>query len=150
MQGAGEHMKIFRTEAGEQAVKSRYREILADWPAPHEALYLDTRHGRTFVVACGDPANPPVFLFHGSGSNAVSWFGDMPQLAQTHRVYAVDMIGEPGLSEANRMPWADPRYIEWLDDVFDALQVQTAGLVGMSLGGWLALTYACAQTRTGR
>ena len=138
-------MKIYRTEAGAQAVEDAYRQILAGWAQPHEQLELETRHGRTFVVACGDPSAPPLLLFHGSGSNAVSWFGDMPLLAQTHRVYAVDMIGEPGLSEPNRLEWSDAGYVEWLDDVFAGLGIEQAAVAGMSLGGWLALTYACER-----
>ncbi len=137
--------QIFKTEEGEQAVKCRYRDILENWLQPHEQRYLDTRHGRTFVIASGDVNAPALLLFHGSGSNSVSWLGDIPIWAQHFRVYAVDMIGEPGLSEANRLPWDDPGYIEWLDDIYRELNISQAGMVGMSLGGWLALTYGCAR-----
>lgn len=138
-------MSVYRSDEGESAVKAAYHEILSTWPHAHDEIYIETRHGRTFVVACGDPASAPIVLLHGSGSNAVSWFGDMPLLAEHYRVFAVDMIGEPGLSDANRLPWSDPGYLEWLDDVLDGLGVTVAGLVGMSLGGWLALTYASAR-----
>jgi pimeloyl-ACP methyl ester carboxylesterase len=62
--------------------------------------------------------------------------------AQQHRVYAVDMIGEPGLSARSRPPLASSAYAEWLDDVWRGLGLEKASLVGLSLGGWLALDFA--------
>src|SRR4029077_8038069 len=58
------------------------------------------------------------------------------------RVYAIDLIGEPGLSARTRYKPGGEEHALWLDDVFKALSVNKAALVGVSLGGWLALDYA--------
>ena len=58
------------------------------------------------------------------------------------RVYAIDMIGETGLSAPSRPPLASDRYAAWLDDVWRELGVTSAPVVGVSLGGWLALDLA--------
>jgi pimeloyl-ACP methyl ester carboxylesterase len=52
------------------------------------------------------------------------------------------MIGEPGFSAPSRPPLASHVYASWLDEVRAALGVERAALVGVSLGGWLALEYA--------
>jgi pimeloyl-ACP methyl ester carboxylesterase len=52
------------------------------------------------------------------------------------------MIGEPGLSAPSRPPLASDRYALWLDDVWDQVGLNRASLVGVSLGGWLAVEYA--------
>jgi pimeloyl-ACP methyl ester carboxylesterase len=52
------------------------------------------------------------------------------------------MIGEPGLSAPSRPRLASDAYALWLDDVLHELGVARASLVGVSLGGWLALDYA--------
>lgn len=133
---------IFKTETGGREILRRYERTLADWPVPAEQVRVPTREGETFVLVCGPPDAPPLLLLHGSGSNAAMWRGDVPSWAEHFRVYAVDMIGEPGLSAPARPPLDSTAYALWLDDVLDALGVERAALVGASLGGWLALDYA--------
>lgn len=124
------------------AVLAQYRELLRDWPSPSEQLTVSTSLGRTFVVACGPPEAPPVLLLHGSASNAASWMADVAALVDRSRIYAVDMVGEPGLSAPVRPPLGSGAYSQWLADVMDGLGVARAALVGVSLGGWLALEFA--------
>jgi pimeloyl-ACP methyl ester carboxylesterase len=52
------------------------------------------------------------------------------------------MIGEPGLSAASRPSFRSDAYAAWLDDVWNQLGLTRASVVGVSLGGWLALEYA--------
>jgi pimeloyl-ACP methyl ester carboxylesterase len=133
---------IWDSPAGQQAVQERYREYLGHWPVPSQQLQVPTRHGETFAVACGPPGAPPVVLLHGAGTNTAMWAKDAAAWAAARRVYAVDVIGEPGLSAPSRPPLASDAYAGWLDDVLDGLGASRAALVGVSLGGWLALDYA--------
>lgn len=132
----------FRSAKGEKAVRERYRELLADWPVPHEELSVPTRQGETFVIASGPADAPPVVLLHGTGINSVMWKTDVGPLSKHYRVYAVDLIGEPGLSAQNRPPFRSDAYALWLDDVFATLKVERPTLIGASLGGWMVLHYA--------
>jgi pimeloyl-ACP methyl ester carboxylesterase len=133
---------IYDSAEGEQRLREAYQGFLAYWPIPRQELRVKTREGETFVVASGDPAAPPLVLLHGSGSNATAWMGYVAALAERHRVYCVDMIGEPGLSAPSRPPLDSGAYADWLDDVLDGLGAPRAAFVGISLGGWLALDYA--------
>ena len=133
---------IWKTEAGGREVLERYRGFLAMWPKPNEQFTVPAREGDTFVVACGAPDAPPLLLFHGSASNSFMWMMDAALWSQHFRVYAIDMIGEPGLSAPSRPTLASGAYALWLDDVLMALKIDKASLVGISLGGWLALDYA--------
>ena len=133
---------IYATPAGRAAVEQRYREILRLWPVPSEQLTVPTREGDTFVVACGPPGAPPLLLLPGSGANAAMWMVDVATWAQDFRVYAVDVPGEPGLSAPSRPALASEAYALWLDDVLRELGVARVSIVGISLGGWLALDYA--------
>lgn len=133
---------IYRSEAGRQAIESQYRRVLTRWPVPCEQRIVSTRQGDTFVVASGNPSAPPLVLLHGSGTNSASWMRDVAMWAQGHRVYTVDMIGEPGLSAPSRPPLASSAYAEWLGDVWVGLGLERASVVGISLGGWLGLDFA--------
>jgi pimeloyl-ACP methyl ester carboxylesterase len=133
---------IWKTPAGGEAVLARYREFLGYWPVAHTRREVATAHGPTSVISCGPEGAPDVVLLHGSASNSASWLGDVGTLAQRFRVHAVDMIGEPGLSAPSRPPLASHVYADWLGEVLASLGVTRAALVGISLGGWLALEYA--------
>ena len=133
---------IYKSKAGQQAVERLYRGVLQRWPVPNRQVMVPTRHGETFVIASGEPNATPLVLFHGSGTNSSAWMGEIAAWAQHYRVYAVDVIGEPGLSAPSRPSLHSTAYVEWLDDVWDRLGLESAGIVGVSLGGWLGLEYA--------
>jgi pimeloyl-ACP methyl ester carboxylesterase len=133
---------IYKSEEGERAVRERYLTFLKYWPVANEHLRVPTREGETFVIACGDENAPPLLLLHGAVGNSAMWMGDVAAWSRHFRVYAIDMIGEAGLSAPSRPPLASEAYALWLDDVMQALSLARASLVGISLGGWLALDYA--------
>ena len=133
---------IYKSPEGQQIVERMYRTALEQWPVPSQQLTLTTGEGDTFVIASGQPQQPPMVLLHGSGSNSAAWMRDVAEWSRQHRVYAVDMIGEPGLSAPSRPALASDRYAAWLDDVWNGLGLQSASVVGISLGGWLALDFA--------
>lgn len=133
---------VFRSEDAARQVEARYRQVLDSWPVPRSELHVATRQGTTFVVACGQKDAPAVVLFHGSQANSAAWMQDIALWSSRFRLFAVDMIGEAGLSARVRPELGADTHALWLDDVFKGLGIQAAGLVGTSLGGWLALDYA--------
>ncbi|WP_458688904.1 alpha/beta fold hydrolase [Nocardia tengchongensis] len=133
---------IYKSEAGRAAIAARYQELLRRWPVAVEQLHLPTREGDTFVLASGPKDAPPVILLHGSGSNSSTWLGDIASWATDFRVYAVDMVGEPGGSAEARPELGTEAVALWLDDVLAGLDLSAVSFVGMSLGGWTALDYA--------
>lgn len=133
---------LFRSERDAGEFRTRYFDILKQWPVPSEHLRIATSQGETFVVACGPQDAPPLILLHGSLANTAVWIGDVAAWAKDFRVYAVDVIGEPGLSASSRPPLGSDAHAIWLDDVLRRLGVKRAAFLGVSLGGWLALDYA--------
>jgi pimeloyl-ACP methyl ester carboxylesterase len=133
---------LYRSEIGRREIESRYRDALAKWPVAHDELLIDTRWGATFVVASGPPDAPPIVLFQGSGANSALWIDDVASWSHDHRVFAVDVIGEPGLSASVRPALGTAAYAEWVDDVLAGLQITKASFIGVSLGGWIVLDYA--------
>jgi pimeloyl-ACP methyl ester carboxylesterase len=133
---------IYKTPEGKRLVEEQYRRILTYWPVANRQFHVPTRQGETFVIECGEKSAPPVLLLHGSLANSASWMGDVALWANSFRIFAVDVIGEPGLSASSRPPLHSDAYALWLDDVMSALGLGRASFVGISLGGWLALDYA--------
>ena len=133
---------IYRSESARRAIEARTRQLLAAWPVANQQRTLTTSAGETFVVACGDPDAPPLVLLHGSASSSVTWLGDAGSWARHWRVYAIDTVGEPGLSAPSRLPLAGDGHASWLAEVLNGLGVARASFVGLSLGGWLATDFA--------
>ncbi|MFI0352727.1 alpha/beta fold hydrolase [Actinomadura sp. 9N407] len=133
---------IYKSEAGASEIRRHYQEALHTWPVPAEHVRIPTREGETFVVVSGPEDAPPLLLLHGSGTNTTTWLADIASWARHFRTYAVDVIGEPGLSAPSRPSLVSDAHALWLDDLLDGLGITSASIVGTSLGGWLALDYA--------
>ena len=138
--------KVFWTEAGRMLVQDRYRSMLSSWPTRHDQLRIPTCQGETFVLACGSESAPPLVLFHGGMTTSVMWSRSAAAWSAYFRVFAVDLIGEPGFSAPSRPSMTSDGHARWLDDVWNALRIESASIVGASLGGWLALDYAIRRT----
>lgn len=133
---------VYRNAEAAAAVEARYRRVLDQWPVARTELFLPTRHGPTFVLACGPEQAPPVVLLHGAQANSAAWLLDVALWSTKFRLFAIDMIGEAGFSAPARPPLVGDAHALWLDDVFKGLGLSQALFVGTSLGGWLALDYA--------
>ncbi|MCA0245129.1 MAG: alpha/beta hydrolase [Proteobacteria bacterium] len=133
---------VFRSDADAADVMQEYRAVLDRWPVPRQEIELPTSQGATFILACGPETGPPVVLLHGAQANSAAWLPDVTLWSSRFRLYAVDMIGEAGLSARVRPPLVGDVYATWLDDVFAGLGLTHAALIGTSLGGWLALDHA--------
>ena len=134
------------------AVRARffaaYDAVLAQWPVAVEAIDLRSPFGTTRVHRCGPPDGRPLILLHGGGATSTVWFANVGELSRTHRVHAVDIIGDAGRSVNDGRPVGDlAGYLDWLDGLFDGLGLDGAGVCGHSYGGWLALNYALHAPR---
>jgi pimeloyl-ACP methyl ester carboxylesterase len=136
---------IYKSAEGQQAIMNFYDSLLTRWPVPHDRLNIPTRHGDTFVVASGEEAAPPLVLLHGSSTNLAMWAGDVIDYSRHYRVYTIDTLGEPGRSAPNRLPLKSLAYAEWLEDLFTALSINKAVVIGCSQGGWIALRFSISH-----
>ena len=133
---------IYKSTEGGRLVLERYQAFLKYWPVPNHQVRVPTSQGETFVIISGPENAPALLLLHGGMMNSAMWMGEVTTFARFFRVYCIDMIGEPGLSAPTRPPLASDAYAVWLDEILDHLAVARASILGISLGGWLALDYA--------
>jgi pimeloyl-ACP methyl ester carboxylesterase len=134
--------ELYWTKAGQQRVLGRYAALLHDCQIPNEQRRVSTCMGETFVLSCGPARAPPLILLHGGNTNSLMWLRSLEAWSQRHHVHAIDTIGDPGFSDSVRPDFATDAHARWLDDVWRALGVTRAAVVGASLGGWIALDYA--------
>jgi pimeloyl-ACP methyl ester carboxylesterase len=89
------------------------------------------------------PAGPALVLLHGGGvdSARLSWEPVWPALAQRFTVVAPDLPGY-GASVLGDTPPTLVGYGSWLDSFLDVCELPRVLLVGLSLGGGIALRTA--------
>jgi pimeloyl-ACP methyl ester carboxylesterase len=137
----------FQTPQGEAAFLAAYDAALKRWPVPYEEMDVPTPFGTTHVVASGPKDASPLVLLHGYWATSTIWAPNIADFSKDHRVYAVDVIGQPSKSVPTESIRNAAAYVEWLDATLAALHLDHISLVGMSFGGWLALAYAVAASK---
>lgn len=94
------------------------------------------------VRQSGPSDAPAVVLLHGFGSSLHTWDAWAEGLAATHRVVRIDLPGS-GLSPPDPAhDYRDERSWQLLVALMDSLGLQRTSLVGHSMGGRIAWTFA--------
>ena len=84
---------------------------------------------------------PTVVLVHGITSSSRTWKAVMPRLAESHDVIAPDLLGH-GRSAKPRGDYSLGGYASGIRDLMALLGVDSATVVGHSLGGGVAMQFA--------
>ncbi|MDQ2890102.1 MAG: alpha/beta hydrolase [Gemmatimonadota bacterium] len=88
----------------------------------------------------------PIILLHGFGTCTFLWRHVAPELAESgHTAYAIDLFGH---GESDRTPDADfgiAAQAEYLDAAMTALRLARATIVGVDIGGDVALRLAVTR-----
>jgi pimeloyl-ACP methyl ester carboxylesterase len=119
-----------------------YEASMRLWTVPYEETDLRSRFGITHLVACGPEDAPPLLLLHCFFSSLTNWAYTVADLGRTYRVYAPDMMGQPGKSIPDQPVRDHAAMAEWLTGLLDALGIPKAHVGGYSYGGFAALNYA--------
>ena len=133
---------IYRSPKGEAELMALYDEALARLGPGCETRTVGTGAGPTHVIVTGPEEAPPLVVLQGGNflnPLCLAWF--LP-LAAEYRLYAPDIIGQPGRSSQSRPSAKGDGHARWLADVLDSLGLQRAAFVGVSYGAGLILRLA--------
>lgn len=103
-----------------------------------ESGYVDVDGGQLYYESAG--RGDPVILIHGGYLDARMWDGQFEAFARDHRVIRYDVRAH-GRSHADARAFADH---EDLHRLMMALEVPQATLIGLSMGGVIAIDFALA------
>jgi pimeloyl-ACP methyl ester carboxylesterase len=84
---------------------------------------------------------PALVLLHGIGGDADDWAFCLDALSQSHRVVALDLLGF-GRSHKPHIDYSIAGFVEVIEQFLRALGVEHAALMGNSMGGWIAASFA--------
>lgn len=86
----------------------------------------------------------PLLLLHGIGASVEFWQESIHFLARHQRVFAVDLPGH-GYTDGPDAAYDSTYFAGFIGRVMDSLKLKRANLLGHSIGGGAALTFAAAQ-----
>jgi pimeloyl-ACP methyl ester carboxylesterase len=116
---------------------TQYDAFLKRIPVPHESIFIQTSFGETHVLTMGKDNTVPVVMMHGLGANALSMREMAVDFSKSYQVYVLDAVGYSGKSAPTRPSMEG--YASWFVEAVNGLKVKEAHVVGISLGGWLAM-----------
>ncbi|MBV9416417.1 MAG: alpha/beta fold hydrolase, partial [Solirubrobacterales bacterium] len=99
--------------------------------------HVDTAAGRLSTIEAG--TGEPVLLIHGLGATKASFLPTIDALARSHRPIAVDL---PGFGDSDKPlfgAYDPPFFADAMTSLLDALELESAHVVGNSMGGRVAL-----------
>jgi pimeloyl-ACP methyl ester carboxylesterase len=97
-------------------------------------------HGHRMRYRIGGEG-PPIVLIHGITGTSETWGEVLPLLAQEHTVVAPDLLGH-GDSAKPKGDYSLGAYASGVRDLMIALEIDSATVVGHSLGGGVAMQFA--------
>lgn len=89
----------------------------------------------------GNNTSPVIVLLHGLGGNSAHWATSISKLSEKFRVIVPDQIGF-GKSDKPFISYRIATYVDFLDAFLTQLKIEKATIAGISLGGWIAASYA--------
>ena len=112
--------------------------------ATAERVPVSVFGGRVMLYRAGKRGAEPVILIHGLGIPAArDWAEVIPALAATYDVYTLDLPGFGASDKGNHL-YSPSNYVRVLDALFAERLKRPAYVVGHSMGGLIALSYAAA------
>ncbi|GAB3933545.1 alpha/beta hydrolase [Kribbella albertanoniae] len=134
----------WNSASGYEDYLAKYGQSMQDMPKPAATLDVRTDYGlvRVYRFAGAQQKFHPLVLLPGTSSGTPVWADNMPSLLKLGDVYALDLLGEPGLSIQNRPITSAEDKAAWLDQTLAALPAKQFNVVGLSIGGWTATNLA--------
>jgi len=118
--------------------RSEWMDI--EWSAHLRWVRVQDRWINVLDYGEGDD-RPPIIFIHGLSGCWQNWLENIPHFARTHRIIAIDLPGF-GESEMPAEKISMKAYAETIDALMTTLGIDTAQIVGNSMGGFIGAELA--------
>jgi pimeloyl-ACP methyl ester carboxylesterase len=105
-----------------------------------DAREVATPFGRTHVLVAGPKDAPPLVVLHGAMASSAHVLPELGSLSAQYRVYAIDVLGQSVMSEDRRVDLHRDAYGHWMGAVARGLSLERFALLGVSYGGFVAMS----------
>lgn len=122
--------------------RPRYRSVWSElYATEFRQSWIDAGGLKTRFIEAGSPEKPPLILLHGTAGSWENFALNVAAHAERFHCYAFDMIGS-GLTDKPDYDYETQHYVKHLHDFMDAVKVERASMIGLSLGARVACKFA--------
>jgi len=135
----------WRPPEGQAAYTKTYQEAMELLPQPSQTLDISTSFGTVRMYKWETEKTQsatPIVLIPGRSAGVPMWSENLPELADKYPVYAMDVLGDAGMSIQTARIQNEADQAAWLHEALSSLSVARMHLMGHSFGGWAAANYA--------
>ena len=135
---------IYHPSAAKETFLELYQEKLESLNIPIKLRSIETSFGQTNIIVTGCKQGPPLVLIHGWNACAPLVIEDFSDLQKDFSIYAIDVLGQPNLSDEHRPNIYGEAYGQWLYELISFMNLNDVNLVGISFGAlvsWKALIH---------
>lgn len=129
------------------------REFLTNWNnsiiqrcgRAWKSEFVPTKWGKTHVLHLHAEQEhlPALIIFPGARTSGLVWeLDNAMEKIKNHRIFLIDVNGQPTLSDGNCPDMKKGELGEWASQVMDALHLEQAHIAGASFGGLISLQLA--------
>jgi pimeloyl-ACP methyl ester carboxylesterase len=112
-----------------------------DWGQTLEVRTAQIREGTLLYAVTGE--GPPLLLLHGFGGQSWVWEKQVSALSGRYRLHLLDLLGY-GFSDRPKLDYTPVLFVESVRQFMDRLGIRRASLIGNSMGGGVAWSFALA------
>jgi pimeloyl-ACP methyl ester carboxylesterase len=141
------HSPVYKSAKAEARMMGVYDAAMKLWPVPYKTRDIPTQYGSTHVIISGPEDAPPLVLLHCALMTSAIWSPIIGDLSQSHRTYAVDVIGDVGRTVPSNPPQTEHDLADWLVAVYEGLGLEKAHVLAWSFGGFVGTNFALHEPR---
>lgn len=104
---------------------------------PHRLNWVDVDGVNTRYLEAGKPGAPVLILLHGTAGSLENFCANYSAYAEHYHVFGIDMLG-CGATDKPEYDYFIEHYAKHLLGFMDAIGIDQAALIGVSLGSWVA------------
>ncbi|QGU08228.1 4,5:9,10-diseco-3-hydroxy-5,9,17-trioxoandrosta-1(10),2-diene-4-oate hydrolase [Corynebacterium occultum] len=108
---------------------------------PHRLGWVEANQVSTRYLESGDPEGEVLLLLHGTAGSLENFCANYGPLGEHYRVIGIDMLGCGYTAKPDR-PYLIADYAEHALACLDALGIEKAAVIGVSLGSWVGARMA--------
>lgn len=108
---------------------------------PFRQAWANVNRVSTRYIEAGDPAKPTVIFIHGIGGSWEAFCANIGPFSRNFHVVALDCLGAGFTGKPKQDIYEMTDYVAHLHGFFTERGIERASLVGVSMGGWLAVNF---------
>lgn len=122
-----------------------YQRFLERVNGKTNSMEVSTSYGTNHILMVGDSSNPPLVCLHAMMTSSAHLAAELGALLDQFYLILPDLPGQSVRGLPIRLPYTDNSHAQWLQEIFDELDLQEVPLLGVSLGGFVARQLASSN-----